>query len=91
MKSIAKFVMSLNSEENIYNGHYQTEISGMSLKKGIKLTKQLEKKFPEYSFVLELWNCGSFIIKQKDFWSDPKDSPYGEHRDRTILSVRGVK
>ena len=81
--TLAEFLLNAEHE---YNQHKQTEVYGLSVKKGIKLCKQLQKLTDnKYSFTMELWVDGSFIIHQMDFWNK------GEHilgdTNRMILSV----
>jgi len=80
---LAKFLLNTAHE---YNGHKQTELSGLSVKKGLKLCKELEKLTDNmYSFTMELWTDGSYTIHQMDFWKK------GEHvlgdTNRMILGV----
>lgn len=78
---LAKFLLNL---DNQYNGHYQTGIKGLSLKKALKLCKELEEYTNDGSnFVVEVWTDGSFTIYRKDFF--PRGNPTG--RDQMILSV----
>lgn len=83
MISLAEFLLNSKNE---YNGHFQTQIAGFSIKKAVKLCKELEKYTNEqYSFVIEVWSDGGLNIYQKDFWKK------GEHvlgdTDRLILGV----
>lgn len=79
--NFAKFLLET---ENEYNGHKQTEIKGLSVKKGLKLCKKLEELTDkQYSFVLELWSDGCYTIWQKDYFED--GNPTG--KDRMILGV----
>lgn len=79
--NIAEFLLKL---ENQYNGHFQTEIKGMSVEDGLRLCKELEEHTDnEYSFVLELWTCGSYTVYCKDYFPEGKIGG----RDRIILSV----
>lgn len=78
---LAKFLLNL---DNQYNGHYQTEIKGLSLKKALKLCKELEEYTNDgSSFVVEVWTDGCFTIYRKDFF--PEGNQTG--RDQMILSV----
>lgn len=83
MISLAEFLLNTKHE---YNGHLQTELKGLSIKKGIRLCKELEAiTNDQYSFVLEVWSDGNFTIYQKDYWKE------GEHMlghtDRIVLGV----
>lgn len=79
--NIAEFLLKL---ENQYNGHFQTEIKGLSVEDGVALCRELEEYTGnEYSFVLELWTCGSYTVYQKDYFPEWKVGG----RDRIILSV----
>lgn len=79
--NIAEFLLKL---ENQYHGHYQTEIKGLSIEDGLQICKELEEYTDnQYSFVLELWTCGSYTVYQKDFFPEGKMGG----KDRIILSV----
>jgi hypothetical protein len=78
---VAKFLLSVKDE---CNQHLQTELKGISIKKGIKICKQLEK-ITGNSYVLEVWTCDSYSIYEKDTWK-AGEHPLG-HRDRLICSV----
>jgi hypothetical protein len=83
MLTLAEFLINAEHE---YNGHKQTEISGLSVKKGLKLCRELQKLTDDkYSFTMELWVDGSYTIHQMDYWNK------GEHilgdTNRMILSV----
>lgn len=83
MISLAEFLLNT---KNQYNGHLQTELEGLSIKKGIRLCKELEEYTNnKYSFVVEVYTDGNFTIWQKDYWKT------GEHNlghlDRMILGV----
>lgn len=83
MVTLAEFLLKTKDE---YNGHLQTQITGLSIKKAIRLCKELEAVTDdEYSFVVEVYTDGSFTIWQKDYWKA------GEHNlghiDRMILGV----
>lgn len=83
MISLAEFLLNTKHE---YNGHLQTEIKGLSIKKGVRLCKELEQYTNDkYSFVLEVWTTGGFSIYQKDYWK-PGEHPLN-HLDRMILGV----
>lgn len=83
MISLAEFLLNTKHE---YNGHLQTEIKGLSIKKGIRLCKELEQHTnDEYSFVLEVWSDGNYTIYQKDYWK-AGEHPLG-HTDRIVLGV----
>jgi len=83
MITLAEFLLNAKHE---YNGHKQTEVSGLSVKKGLKLCKELEEITDnKYSFTMELWTDGSYTIHQMDYWKK------GEHilgdTNRMILGV----
>ena len=78
---IAEFLLKL---ENHYQGHFQTEIKGLSVEDGLQLCKELEEYTEnKYYFVLELWTCGNYTIYCKDYFPEGKMGG----RDRIILSV----
>jgi len=83
MISLAEFLLNSN---NVYNGHLQTKIKGLSIKKGIRLCKELEEYTNDnYSFVVEVYTDGNFTIWQKDYWKSDEHSL--GHLDRMILGV----
>lgn len=62
--NIAKLLLSI---DNMYNGHYQTTIKGLTVEQGMEICRLLEKEFDnQESFVLELWTDGNFTIYKKD-------------------------
>ena len=74
--NIAKFLLSLG---NKYNGHYQTNIKGLTVKQGLKLCKELERHSGgKSSFVMEMWTDGGFTLYEKD--------GLGSCKDRIILT-----
>lgn len=79
--NFAKFLLETDNE---YNGHKQTTMQGLSVKKALKLCKKLEEEVGQkYFFAVELFTDGSYTIYQKNFF--PVGNPTG--RDRLILSV----
>lgn len=83
MITLSEFLLKTNHS---YNGHLQTEITGMSVEDAIQLCKDLEEfTNQKYSFVIELWSDGNMTLYQKDFWKK------GEHingdTDRIILGI----
>jgi hypothetical protein len=78
---IAKFLLSVKDE---CNQHLQTELKHISIKKGLKICRQLEK-ITDKDYVLEVWTSGSYCIYEKDTWK-VGEHPLG-HRDRLICSV----
>lgn len=83
MISLAEFLLNAKHQ---YNGHLQTEIKGLSIKKAIRLCKELEQYTnDEYSFVLEVWSDGNYTIYQKEYWKKD-EHPLG-HTDRIVLGV----
>lgn len=80
---LAKFLLNL---DNLYNGHYQTVIKGLTLKEALKICKELEEYTNhEHSFVVEVWSDGSFTLYRKDYF--PEGNPTG--RDQVILASGG--
>lgn len=76
-------------ERTMYNQHFQTELSSLSVEDGITICKSLEKYVEhEHSFVMELWTSGGFTIYQKDYWATGEHTL--GHKDRMILAVSGV-
>lgn len=81
--TLAKFLLNTKHQ---YNGHFQTEVSGMSFEDALQLCKNLEEETEHQScFVLEVWTCGNMTIYEKDYWKK------GEHQngdlDRMILGI----
>lgn len=79
--NIAEVLLNCTSE---YNGHLQTTFKGLSIKRGLKLCKQL-KEITQKDYVLEVWTCDSYCIYEKDAWKDGEHPLY--HKDRLIASV----
>lgn len=76
-------------ERTMYNQHFQTELSSLSVEDGITICKSLEKYVEhEHSFVMELWTSGGFTIYQKDYWATGEHTL--GHEDRMILAVSEV-
>lgn len=83
MITLAEFLLKTKDE---YNGHLQTQVKGLSIKKGVHLCKELEEYTNDkHSFVLEVWSDGNYTIYQKDYWK-AGEHPLG-HTDRIILGV----
>lgn len=79
--SFANFLLN---QTNVYNGHFQATISGMSVEDALLICKELED-LTESMFVVELWSDGSYTIYQKDFWK--VGQRLDGQTDRMILSV----
>lgn len=78
---LSEFIMSC---QNVYNGHFQTQINYMTLGQALELIQDLEEDNPQYLFQIEIMPDGSFSIVQCNFW--PHGS-YNGNKDRTLLSV----
>jgi len=80
--NIAKFLLSCTSDQ--HNGHFQTILKGLSIKKGVKICRKLES-ITKKDYVLEVWTCDSYCIYEKDAWKDGEHPLH--HKDRLIASV----
>lgn len=79
--NFAKFLLKTKHE---YRGHKQTQLNNLSVKKGLKLCKELEELTnDEYMFCIQLFTDGGYAIYQIDYF--PEGNPTG--RDRMILGV----
>jgi len=94
--NIADFIFNLDTPENIFNGHYQTELASIKFEDFQTLVCDLYKHpSNKHTLFLEIYEASnkkgqdsySVTIYQKDFWEkNPyKDTP--TIKDRMIISI----
>jgi hypothetical protein len=73
----------LMNQKDEHNGHFQMQVSHMSVKKAIKLCKKLEKYTKDkYMFYVQVFVDGSWTIYQGGYFQGRP----GNLADRMILS-----
>lgn len=75
---LAEFLLNLN---NKWHGHHQTSISGIPVKQGLEICKELKKYDTQNLYAMELFTDMSYSIFRK------ADVVKGETEDFLVLSV----
>jgi hypothetical protein len=95
---VSDFIFLLDSDGNMYNGHYQTEIAAIpfSYFKEIVFSLYNNKK-NEHKLFLDLYietdqftkkEFYSVVIHQKNYWE--KDHNELKHRDRSLIAFNKI-
>lgn len=79
--NIAELILNTT---NVYNGHNQMNVTGVSSDDAKEIMKALQAELPYHLVCLRVYSDDSWCIEQENFWKEG-EHPNG-HKDKLLIS-----